>query len=154
MKKGSFWNAKTRTPSGWIPRMYRQLTEGIAAETEVWKGILEAETPAQIRKAYRSSPYWLNPASHQRIWVKELHTHADEFLTAKKYRYPGSSRASSAPKRILHFARAMVGIMVGIGPARAIDLIRTRKHGRRCKCVQCHMGRWNRLQKPFGIMRS
>jgi hypothetical protein len=127
------WNAKTITRDGWIPVRYHRQTRGRAAETDVWKKILEAKTPAQIRKAYRSSRFWLNPAKNMRGWVENLEKHAKEFLTAKQYRYPSSSRPSSTEKRILHFARAMAGIEVGITPARAIHVFRTMKRVRRSK---------------------
>jgi hypothetical protein len=145
----AFWFAKTRTPSGWVPRRYRQLIRALPAEPEVWEAILKARTPAQIRKACRSSRFWLNPA-FGRPWVTELQTHAKEVLVAKDYRYPASSRPSSTSKRILHLARAMAGLSVGIGPVRAIDLIRTMNHGGRCKCLKCYVDRHYMLKSHFG----
>jgi hypothetical protein len=141
------WNAKTRTQEGWIPRRYRRRTRGRAAEPDVWLRLIKARTPAQVRKAYRSSRFWLNPSTNMRGWVAELEKHAAEFVNAKTYRYPGSQRQSSEEKRILHFARTMAGVMTGIGSARAVDLIRTMKHGEECNCVKCHVGRWNVFER-------
>jgi hypothetical protein len=143
------WNAKSITQEGRIPRNYRRRTRGRAAERNVWAKLLRARTPAQVRKAYRSSRFWLNPAKNTRGCVEELRKHAPEFLTAKDYRYPGSDRPSSQEKQILHFARAMAGIMTGIGPARAVDLIRTMKHGKGCGCTKCHIERWNVVQRAI-----
>ena len=82
-----------------------------------------------------------------RGWTEDLDKYAAEFLTAKAYRYPASERPSSEEKRVLHFARAMAGIMTGISPARAIDLIRAMKHGERCECTKCHVSRWDRFEQ-------
>ena len=63
--------------------------------------------------------------------------------------YPRSDRPSSENKRVLHFARAMTGIMEGIGAIRAIDLIRLRQHGTSCGCVLCEIEKWEKLQRTL-----
>jgi hypothetical protein len=134
-ERSAAWREKSTTQEGWIPIKYHQRTRGRAAEIDVWEKLLKARTPDQIRKAYRSSRFWLNPAKNMRGWVEELDKHAKEFLTAKKYRYPNSKRPSSEEKRIMHFSRAMAGVMTGIGPSRAIDVIRTMKHEKNSRCI-------------------
>jgi hypothetical protein len=79
------WNAKSRTPEEWVPKHYGEQIKGQPAEPNDWNKILRARTPAQVRDAYRS----------MRPWVEDLEKHAAEFLTAKKYRYPGSRRPST-----------------------------------------------------------
>jgi hypothetical protein len=145
------WNAKTRTPEGWVPVTRRYRTRGRAAEPMIWRQILRARRPAQISAACRASPFWLNPKRNMRPWVEELEKQAKEFMVAKKYRYPGSTRPSSTEKRVLHFARAMAGITVGIGCARAIDVIRTMKHGHKCPCRRCENLRWTSLEVTLGL---
>jgi hypothetical protein len=118
----------------------------ISAEPQVWRQIKTARFPSQIQAAIERSPYWLNSQRNRRPYVLKLAENSEEFLKAKEYRYPQSDRPSSEKKRALHFARAMAGIMEGIGVVRAIDLIRLRKHGANCGCVQCEIEKWEKLQ--------
>jgi hypothetical protein len=143
----SAYHAKTITKEGWVPRRYRKRTRGRPAERDVWTKLFRAKTSTQVRAAYRSSRFWLNSSKNMRGWVEELDKHPKEFLKAKTYRYPKSKRPSSEEKRVLHFARAMSGIMTEIGPVRAIDLIRTLKHNNECGCTKCHVDRWSVLER-------
>jgi hypothetical protein len=122
----------------WTP-VLDPIAPGIPAEPEIWEMIKMATKPEHIWKACDTSPFWLNPKKNRSVWAPpgDLRNHAAEFLTCKKYRYPVSSRPSSEQKRIIHFSRAMAGIMQGIGPARAIDLLRDLDHGKNCPCVTC-----------------
>jgi hypothetical protein len=135
---------------GWARRVRPVRTTGMAPEPKVWRQILIARTPNQVRLAYRASSFWLNPQACQRPWVKDLEEHAPEFLTAKSYRYPASDRPSSTEKRVLHFARAMAGIEIRISPVRAIDRIRTMKHGDECPCTMCEIARWRGIRDLLG----
>lgn len=143
------WNAKHYTSEAWVPRRYRRRTRGIPAERDVWARLLRARTSAQVREAYLSSRFWLNPSRSPRGWVEELEKHPNHFLKAKTYRYPKSKRPSSEEKRVLHFARAMAGTMTGIGPVRAIDLIRTLPHQNGCGCTKCHLAHWKLLERTI-----
>jgi hypothetical protein len=98
-------------------------SKGTAAEPEVWQQIKCAETPNQIRAACDNSHFWLNPKAHARSYVADLRANASAFVSAK-YRRPNSARPSSEKKLVLHFARVMAGITLGISPARVIDRLR------------------------------
>jgi hypothetical protein len=145
------WDAKLHGPEGWVRRSIPVRMGGRDAEPEVWKQILEAKTAEQIRSAYRASSFWLNPEANLRPWVRDLEEHAEGFLTSKSYRYPGSERPSSVEKCVIHFARAMAGIEIGISPARAIDRIRTMKHGDECACMMCEIARWKSIENPYRV---
>jgi hypothetical protein len=138
------WNARPESEK-WREVEYNDQMPGIRAEPQVWRQIKSARSTSQIRAAFDRSPIWLNAKTHGRVYVDQLREHAREFLKAKYYRYPGSDRPSSENKRVLHFARAMAGIMEGIGSIRAIDLIRLRQHGTACGCVQCETERQQKL---------
>ena len=142
------WDAKPESEK-WREVEYNDRIPGIWAEPQVWRQIKTARSTSQIRAAFDRSPIWLNAKKHGRVYVGQLREHAKEFLKAKSYRYPRSDRPSSEQKRVLHFARAMAGIMEGIEPARAIDLIRLRRHGDTCGCVQCETEKSKRLQETL-----
>jgi len=149
----SEWNSKPESQK-WQEGEYNDEIPKIPAEPQVWREIKCARSPAEIVKACENSRIWLNPSSHGRPYVVKLKENPVEFLKAKEYRYPRSDRPSSEKKRVLHFARAMAGIMKGIGAVRAIDLIRLRKHGTKCGCVQCEIKNSERLREwlsRFGI---
>jgi hypothetical protein len=143
------WEAKRRSSGGWKHERYRLSTQGIQSEEQVWQQIKAADTPAVIVDACDHSAIWLNANRIGRPYVVKLRENPDEFLKSKYYRHPHSERPSSEAKRILHFARAMAGIMEGIGPIRAIDLIRLSKHGLRCRCVSCEIRRNRELARAF-----
>jgi hypothetical protein len=126
-----------RTPAGWVLRKELYDIKEKPGEPDVWERLKRAGTVAQVRNACRASRVWLNPRVTQKPWVADLHEHASEFLAGTEYRYPKSKRPSSEKKRIVHFARVMAGITVGISAARAIDLLRNMKHGANCDCVSC-----------------
>ncbi|MGH9715637.1 MAG: hypothetical protein ACRD4R_02760 [Candidatus Acidiferrales bacterium] len=143
------WNSEPESKK-WRTVEYSDLIPGIPPEPEVWLQIKEAESPADIRAAFDRSPIWLNPKRHGRPYVNELRDHAAEFLKAKEYRYPGSNRPSSEMKRVIHFSRAMAGIMTeDIGAVRAIDLFRLLEHGERCQCTLCSIERNEKLEKAI-----
>lgn len=135
------WEAKRRSSAGWKHERHRLSRPGIPPEPHVWQQIKEANSPRGIVKACDHSAFWLNANRIGRPYVVKLRENPDEFLKSKYYRYPSSERPSSEAKRILHFARAMAGITEGIGPIRAIDVIRLSKHGLRCGCVTCEIKR-------------
>lgn len=132
------WNAKPECEK-WRQVEYRDHIPEIPAEPRVWSLIKVATSSSQIRAAFELSSMWLNAGAHGRLYVDELRGNAEEFLACKKYRYPRSERPSSESKRVLHFARAMAGIMEGVGSVRAIDLIRLQEHGTPCGCVECEI---------------
>jgi hypothetical protein len=128
---------KMRTGAGWVLKKEPYDIKGRPGEPDIWKRLKSARTVAQVRNACRASRLWLNPRETQRPWVMDLQAHAAEFLDGKARRYPKSDRPSSERKRIVHFARVMAGITVGISPARAIDLFRNMQHRANCDCVSC-----------------
>lgn len=142
------WNSKAESKK-WRAVDYSDVLPGIPAEPKVWKRIKAATSPRQIRVAFQHSPVWLNAKVHGRVYVNEFSDRADQFLICKRYRYPASPRPSSEIKRVIHFSRAMAGIMEGIGAARAIDLFRALRHGERCQCTLCSIERNRRLEKAL-----
>jgi hypothetical protein len=147
------WEEKRKTSAGSKYERYRVSRPGIQSEIEVWNQIKDAGSSAALISACDNSAFWLNPKNGNKPYVVKLRENANEFLKSKCYRYPNSDRPSSETKRVLHFARAMAGIMEGIGPIRALDLIRLRKHGARCGCVVCEIQRRRKMAKgPLGII--
>jgi hypothetical protein len=142
-----YWIERTKGPDGWVRKRYPHNIEETPSEPRVWNNLKRARTVDQVRDAYRLSRIWLNPEKTGKPWVSELENHALEFLAGKKYRYPKSNRPSSERKRIVHFARVMAGVMTGISPARAVDLLRNMNHGAKCQCVSCRVERNEKLQK-------
>jgi len=132
-------NELMKRPEYWRRRVYKTRTCGVPAEPEIWGRLKSSTTEAQVLSACNDSPFWLNSERNRRPFVAELRQNASQFLCAKKYRYPAATRPSSEDKRILHFSRAMAGALLGLGAARAIDLIRLRRHGRGCGCVACEI---------------
>jgi hypothetical protein len=143
------WEARRKTSDGWKYERYRLSRPGIQSEPQVWQQIKSAATPAAITDASDRSEFWLHAKRIGRPYVVKLRENADEFLKSKHYRYPHSDRPSSEAKRVLHFARAMAGIMEGVGPIRAIDIIRLSKHGLRCPCVSCEIKRNRKLARAL-----
>ena len=135
------WLRLTRGPSGWTRKEYRVRSPGIPAELDVWQQLLSSRTSQDVKAACDLSRYWLNPDKSARPFVVRLNDAPNQFLKSKSYRYPASSRPSSDQKRILHFSRAMAGVMEDISSARAIDLIRGLHHGRKCPCMGCDLRR-------------
>ena len=133
----------------WQEIRIKYRTRGKPAEPKVWELLKLARTTNQIRRACDASLVWLNPKANASPFVADLRTHASAFLSAKKYRCPSSNRDSSAEKLVVHSARAMAGIMVGISPVTAIDRLRNLKHGKRCECVNCKIRRTANLLKPI-----
>jgi hypothetical protein len=142
------WNSSPEAKK-WRAVEYRDLMPGVPPEPEVWLQIKEAKWSADIRAAFDRSPIWLNPKKHGRLYVNELKNHAAEFLKAKEYRYPISDRPSSEMKRVIHFSRAMAGIMEGIEAATAIDHFRLLEHGERCHCTLCSIARNKKFEKEL-----
>ena len=142
------WNSKPESEK-WRPVHYSDVLPGIPPEREVWEKIKVAKSPHQIRTAFTLSPIWLNAKIHGRVYVNELSEHAAEFLLCKTYRYPSSPRPSGEIKRVIHFSRAMAGIMEGLAAARAIDLFRLLEHDERCPCTLCSIERNKKVEKAL-----
>jgi hypothetical protein len=140
-------NRRMLIPAEWEERTDPYEVRGIPPERDVWEKLETARTPEDVRIAYRESRFWLNPQKTGKPFIADLEAHAEEFLEGKNYRYPASDRPSSERKRILHCARVMAGITVGISAARAIHLFRTLKHDATCDCVPCFLKREEDLAK-------
>lgn len=136
-------------PTEWLETTHSYEIQGIPPERDVWEKLETARTPEDVRMAYRESRFWLNPQKTGKPFIADLEIHAAEFLEGKNYRYPGSDRPSSERKRILHCARVMAGITVGISAARAVHLFRTLKHDAMCDCVPCFLKREEDLAKTI-----
>jgi hypothetical protein len=96
-------NDKLRGREGWVKEKVPIRTRGRGRELMIWKRLLAARTASQIRRACRASRFWLNSTRTRRRWVEDLQTHAQEFMTAKSYRYPSSSCTTSEDKRVRPF---------------------------------------------------
>jgi len=131
------WRERSKNPANWRRRKYMARRKSIPAERKIWQLLENSTSSISLANACAKSRFWLNPA--YRPVAAQLAGHAAEFLKCKNYRYPSSGRPASEKKRILHFARAMAGIMEGIGAVRAIDLFRLLRHGNKCRCVQCDL---------------
>jgi hypothetical protein len=140
-------NRRMLIPAEWTERARPFEIQDIPPERDVWEKLESARTPEDVRMAYRESRVWLNPQKTGKPFVADLEIHAAEFLEGKNYRYPSSDRPSSEKKRILHCARVMAGITVGISGATAIHLLRTLEHDAKCECVPCFIKREEDLAK-------
>lgn len=143
------WNKKRASRDGWKRMEQYVESPGVAPEKGIWQQIESASSASAIVRASDRSAFWLNARANGRPYTVKLKENAHEFLKAKEYRYPTSDRPSSEEKRVLHFARAMAGIMEGIGSVRAIDLIRLQKHGRACSCVQCDFAKLTQMREAL-----
>lgn len=148
------WEAKP------LKARFRQVTRrikraAIPAEPLVWNQLIIASTTSEIRAAVDGSAFWLNARENGRPYTTVVKEKADEFLRCKQYRYPQSDRPSSEIKRVIHFTRAMAGIMADVSPATAIDRFRFLKHGKRCPCVLCSIVRKKKLDKAlYALLHS
>lgn len=131
------WKEKQQSPRCWHEVCCPVRRAGTPAEQVVWRQLNWATSPDAIAIACELSVLWLNPKENPRPFTVKLAENPVEFLKAKTYRCPSSARPSREDNKILHFARAMAGIMVGTGAIRAIDLIRLRHDCRRSVNCQC-----------------
>lgn len=143
-KYSANWNSKPESKK-WNDVEDRIKKPKIPAELEIWEVLKNTRSPAQIVAACNRSVFWLNARATCKPYIMELSKNPDEFLAGKNYRYARSNRPSSELKRVIHFSRAMAGIMEGISAARAIDRIRMLEHGDQCQCVSCTIERHKRF---------
>lgn len=140
----------------WVEQERKELERDLRpripdSEPPIWHSLVTAEKAADIRKACQESKRWLNPKWQGRPYVRELYDHAEQFVRAKRSPYY-PRRNSGDEKRIIFFARAMAGISLGLSPNTSIHKLRKIRHGAKCPCVNCDLGRWDRIdQKSYQV---
>jgi hypothetical protein len=92
------------------------LTPPVPRNPEVWERLKDAHSAFEVRQVALRIDKKI-PTTHWRA----LHTHADDFLGAKKlHSYPKSDRPRSDEKRIHFVAKVISGFMQDIAPTTAL----------------------------------
>ena len=120
-----FWyGAWLRIFDGMCTGRYIRIDLDFKDEHALWRRLLSATTPKEVKAVCDESPFWLNPKCGATMFYDLLSGNAEGFLGAMQdRRWPKSDRPTSQGRRIRFLARSMAGITMGIGIRTAQDLL-------------------------------